>query len=380
VAAATVAALALPFVLDEGTDRISPAPAPTYVTRYPMPIVDTDVDGDGANDTVDVDGHGTLSILLASSSSGTPLTADAGADGTTLVGLVPVGDSATPPMMIVTDDHGAGRIFHVAGGELVQTDDAGDWFDHRFPMTAEGQTWWVGPEGLLTGFDTGPIWLATKWTLNTRGKLDSISIGEYCDAALYPEPCGGGAGVVLPHEGQIALYPEATDVIRSGESTPIAIDGGGGAGTLSLDGSTVTVDFPGGSPAQQVTVPGEGQNTVFTTFMAGIEVPGIVVRQARAGGYEFYYVISWRDGELTLLLDENGRSDQLYAGDDQYTWFSTTGRLFTRWPAQTSAGEFIVSWDFSQQAWLARVDVTNADGSRDICVDATTKPAAYGPC
>ena len=384
-AAACAALLTLPFVLRDAAERTEQPPS----TEGPSPTTSTgpteltgDLDGDGYDETVTMDGHGVLSVVLASSSSGTPLTADAGADGSTLVGLVKLDSSGAES--VATDDRGTGRIFHITQDGLVEVVAVEGEASYPFTHDEPGQAWFINGDAFMTSFqDVGvPAAYGRVWQLNAQGRLRGTWFGEMCPNVQlgHPETCGGGSGVVSsqPGIGQVALYPKASETIHTGQSFPISIDGGGGPGTVSLDGSTLSVDFPGGSPAQRVTIPGEGGNVVYTTFMPGIEVPGIVVRQTRAGGFDWYYVVSWVAGELTVMDTSNvpdGVSSETYSGDDQATWFSATGHLFTSWPSQNGTGNFIVMRSLGPTG-LSGEFVTAPDGNREICLD----PPAYGAC
>jgi len=375
-AAACAALLTLPFVLRDAAERTEQPPS----TQGPSPTTSTgpteltgDLDGDGTDETVTIDEHGMLSVVLASSNSGTPLTADAGADGSTLFGLVSLDDSGADA--VVADDRGTGRVFRVTADGLVQVEVVGGQFFYPFSHNEEGQTWWVAGDELLTAVDTGqpPIWQADDWTLNAGGKLDSTRLGEYCSGSPDPAPCGGGAGVVDQDGLQVGLFPES-GVVPAGQSLPISIDGGGGPGTITLDGSTLTVDFPGGSPAQQVTIPGEGTNQLLSSFMPGGEVPGIVVRRTGADGYVVFTIVTWRSGELTVL--DSG--EQVSSWDDHRSWLSTNGRLFTMSPSVSADGASLQQWSMTETGVVAH-DVTAPDGKRWICF-GEGDPAPYDAC
>jgi hypothetical protein len=377
-AAACAALIALPFILNGGSDRAELPPASPGPTETTTPAALTgDLDGDGTDETVTIDQHGVISVVLASSDSGTPVTADAGADGSTLAGLVRIDDSGADA--VVADDGGTGRVFRVTADGLVQVDVVGGQDFNPFTHNEDGATWAVLGNALITASATADkaVFDARTWRLNPRGLLDSTYIGRVCSGATAGiiAYCGGGSGVVVG-DLQVALFPEATDVIHSGQSFPIAIDGGGGPGTVSLDGSTHSVDFPGGSPAEQVTIPGTGNTTVYTTLMPGTEVPGIVVRQTRTGGFDFFLIVTWRGGHLTLL----DTGDQTYSGDDQFTWLSSTGGLFTLWPNPSADGDHVKMWSMDSQTGLTTQDVTNPDGSRLICFDMTADPVTYAAC
>jgi hypothetical protein len=375
VAAAACVALAVPFAvsnLDRGSDDISPAPTTTPTS--PAASLTGDLDGDGTDETVTIDEHGKLSVVLASSDSGTPLTADAGADGSTLVGLVSVDDSGA--MSVVADDRGTGRVFRVTADGLVQVEVKDGQSFYPFTHNEEGQTWWVADGRLLTGVDIGvaPIWAAKDWTLNAGGELDATELGEYCvEGQADPAPCGGGAGVVDGDGLQVALFPESS-VVPDGESLPIAIDGGGGPGTITLDGSTLTVDFPGGSPAEQVTIPGKGTNQLLSSFVPGVEVPGIVVRQTQSDGYVVFTIVTWRAGHLTVL--DSG--DQISSWDDHTSWLSTNGRLFTMSPDVNGDAASLQQWSMTETGVVAH-DVTAPDGTRQICF-GEGDPTPYDAC
>jgi len=376
-AAASAALLTLPFVLGDATDRTEGPPS----TQGPNPTASTgptaltgDLDGDGYDETVTIDEHGVLSVILASSNSGTPLTADAGADGSTLVGPVQLDDSGADA--VVADDRGTGRVFRVTADGLVQVEVVGGQFYYPFTHNEEGQTWWVADGRLLTGVDVGvpPIWLAKDWMLNAGGKLDATELGEYCaEGKADPAPCGGGAGVVDADGLQVSLFPKS-HVVPDGQSLPIAIDGGGGPGTITLNGSKLTVDFPGGSPAESVTIPGAGTNELLSSFMPGVEVPGIVVRQTRTDGYVVFRIVTWRAGQLTVL--DSG--EQISSWDDHTSWLSTNGHLFTLSPDINGDGASLQQWSMTETGVVAD-DLTAADGSRWICF-GEGDPAPYDAC
>ena len=367
VAAAACVALAVPFVvenLDRGGDNISPAPSPDATTpTFFGASLTGDLDGDGTDETVSIDEHGIISVVLASSSSGTPLTADAGADGSTLVALVKLDDSGAQSVF-TGDRGGTGRVFRVTGDGLVQVEAEGGG-PHWFPQRGE----------LLTAARTGiaHIMSMDSWRLMPNGKLGPVPLGEYCDFEIgAPRPCGNGDGVTS--DGlQVALFPES-NVVPDGQSLPIAIDGGGGPGTITLDGSALTVDFPGGSPAEQVTIPGQGTNKLLSSFMPGVEVPGIVVRQTRSDGYVVFTIVTWRAGHLTVL----DTGEQISSWDDHTSWMSTTGRLFTMSPDVNGDGASVQQWSMTETGVVAQ-DVTAPDGRRQICF-GEGDPPTYDAC
>lgn len=367
-AAAAAVLIALPFVLGGTTHRserppTTEGPSPTE-TATPSQLTG-DLDGDGYTETVSIDEHGVISVVLASSSSGTPLTVDAGADGTTIAGLASIDPAHPKAHAILSVDHGLGQVFRVTDAGLTEVLVRGE-EDYETFTAENGMLWGVADDRLLIAYDTGVpnVWVTMRYLLGDDGKLDTTTLGELCvEGDALPVPCGGGAGVVEPDDNyQVPLFPRATDSVRPGGSMPIAIDGGGEPGQITLDGSKLTVDWPGGSPAESVTIPGEGSNELLSTLMSGTEVPGIVVLQTHEDGYKYYLLVTWRAGHLTLL-DTGG---QTYAGDDQNTWLSTTGRLFTAWPDQSSSGSFVKEWKMTETGVESR-EITNADGSKVIC-------------
>jgi len=394
LAAAACAALAVPFVVtnhDRGTDNIAPAPSPTSdVTPAPVASLTGDLDGDGTDETVSIDAHGTLSVVLASSNSGTPLTADAGADGSTLVGLASIDDSGA--QSVVTDDRGTGRVFRVTADGLTQVEVEGGQFYYPFTRTDPGMTWWVAditperPEPgsqlwTAAGIGEGPFWDASSWALNSAGHLQSTAVGDFCAATgATPAPCGGHTGVTVgtgKGQRQVALLPEATAVIGDGGSFPISIDGGGGPGTVRLQGDTVSVDFPGGSPAQQVAIPGQGDLVVYRNLVGGSEVPGILVRRT-SGSTETFFVVSWRAGDL-VILDVPSGVPTLATHDDQTTWLSANGHLFTRWQDFPSIlGKAIVMWSLDGTAGLTSQQVFGPGNDEAICIDSVDPPDYEG--
>jgi len=383
-AAASAVLIALPFVLqgsDERSERPPATEGPTPTGTATTTELTGDLDGDGYDETITLQ-DGTLSVVLASSNSGQPLTAVVPA-GYTLAGLIRLDDSRAH--QVVVHELADALIFRVTAAGLTQVTSPGGEMYEPF-VGNDSQAWVIEGDQLLSAqlpmsADDRIGMAAQRWIIDNRGDLSSTLLGELCWSAdsEHLRPCGGGSGVVAGDPAlQVALFPRATEVIHSGESFPIAIDGGGGPGTVSLDGSTVSVDFPGGSPAQEVTIPGPGSIAVYTTFLPGVEVPGIVVRQTRAGGFDWFYVVSWSAGELTLLEPGSvpeGVSNQFYSGDDQSMWLSEAGHLLMSWPSQVGNGNYVVRWTLDQATLTAQF-VTTPEGDRQICME----PPSYGGC
>lgn len=383
-AAAAAVVVAVPLALRDGADKLSPAPTPTGPSLVTPTETSTgtpddgrtltgDLDANAVDDTATIDDRGRLTVTL---DDGTVLTTDAGAAGTTLAGLAFVDPAHPDVQAVVTEDAGVGQVFRVVGDALseVLVNGAGSY--ETFNREEDGQLWGVTGAGqLVTTFETSApgVWTTHHWTLGQDGKLTSEILGELCsEGGTMPAPCGGGEGVTGSDGWQVALYPITTEVLPAGETMQLGIDGGGEPGQVSLDGDVLTVDFGTGDP-DSVTIPGEGRKQLLTTVMPGIETPGLIVRHREDNGLLYYDVVSWWNGELTVL--DGG--DQLYAGDDQLTWVSASGRIFTRWPSQQGDADFVKVWSFSGQT-LESQDITNADGSKQICFGPAD--GQYGTC
>lgn len=391
-AAAAAVVVAVPLALRDGTDELSPAPSPSGPTRLFTPTETStgapddgrtltgDLDGDGDPEQITINDQGVVRITYSQLQGDWAEIPAAGSPGTTLAGLAQIDPAQPKAMAIVTDDHGVGSVFRLVpnGGfilpEEVVVNGAGDY--ETFNRDEDGQQWGITASGqLVTTFETSApgIWYTHHWALAPNGKLDSAMLGEMCsEGGNMPAPCGGGEGVTGRDGLQVALYPETTEVLPAGETMTLGIDGGGEPGQVSLEGDVLTVDFGTGDP-DSVTIPGEGRKQLLTTVLPGIEVPGLIVRHREDNGLLYYDVVSWWNGELTVI--DGG--DQLYAGDDQFTWVSATGRIFTRWPSQQGNGEFLKSWSVSGQT-LESEEITNVDGSKQICFDFAD--GQYGTC
>jgi hypothetical protein len=368
VAAAACVALAVPFAvskLDRGGDNISPAPSPTT----PAASLTGDLDGDGTDETVTIDDHGKLSVVLASSNSGTPLTANAGADGSTLVGLVYLDDSDA--QSVVTDDRGTGRIFRVTADGLVQVEVVDGKFFYPFTNNDPDATWTVLNQALVTVTDTPDktVFDAQTWRLNNRGLLSGDYLGQICagtDPGTFAY-CGGGSGI-LSDLRQVALFPEA-EALAAGES----FEGGvyEGAATVSLDGTVLTIKI-GTNPAHTFDLgPGQDRKLYPVTLAGDGDTTGVVVSEQDAAGTRFR-VIGWQAGELA----EFGPSPETVPADDQVTWVSVTGHLFTRY--HHNGGDLVIveDWTLTSDGQLVSHDLSAANGMPSICVD----PPAYDGC
>lgn len=384
-AAAAAVVVAVPLALRDGTDELSPAPSPSGPTSLVTPTETStgapddgrtltgDLDGNAVDDTASIDDQGRLTVTL---DDGTVLTADAGTAGTTFTGLAYIDSAHRDIQAIVTEDKGIGDVFRVTAGALthVVVDGAGSY--ETFNRDEDGMQWGVTERGqLVTTFESSApgVWTTHHWMLGEKGKLTPTILGEMCsEGGNMPAPCGGGEGVTGRDGWQVALYPEAIEVLPRGETMPLGIDGGGEPLQVSLEGNTLTVDSGTGAP-DSVTIQGEGPMELLTVVLPGIEVPGLIVRHREDNGLLYYDVVSWWNGELTVI--DGG--DQLYAGDDQFTWVAATGRIFTRWPSQQGNGDFVKQWSMDGQTLVSQ-EITNVDGSKQICFGPAD--GQYGAC
>jgi len=371
VAAAACVALAVPFAvskLDRGGDHISPAPSPST----PAASLTGDLDGDGTDETVTIDDHGKLSVVLASSDSGTPLTADAGADGSTLVALVKLDDSRA--RSVVTDDRGTGRIFRVTDQGLVQVEVMDGKTFYPFTNNESGATWTVLGDDLLTVTDTPEksVFDAQIWRLNPD-VLKSNYLGQICsgtDPGSFAY-CGGGSGVVsLVY--QVALFPEAQP-LDAGES----FQGGvyEGQATVSLNGNVLSMKI-GTNPAYTFDL-GDGQDReLYPVTMSGDgDTTAVVVSERDADGIRFR-VIGWQAGELA----EFGPTPAAVTVGDQVSWVSTTGRLFTRYHPDEGDQVLVEEWVLEADGHVAPHPLMPANGKASVCFDLTQDPPAYDGC
>jgi hypothetical protein len=370
LAAAACIALAVPFAVnnhDRHTDNISPAPSPTS-DPTPGATLTGDLDGDGTNETVSIDEHGTLSVVLASSNSGTPLTADAGADGSTLGGVVYLDDSDA--QSVVTDDRGTGRIFRVTAEGLVQVEVVDGKFFYPFTNSDPESTWTILNRGLLTVTDTPDkaVFDAQAWRLDNRGLLTGDYVGEICsgtDSETFAY-CGGGSGV-LSDLRQVALFPEAQP-LGAGES----FQGGvyEGSATVSLNGNVLSIRI-GTNQAHTFDLgPGQDRKLYSATLSGEADTTAVVVSEQDAAGTRFR-VIGWQAGELA----EFGPSPESVPAVDQVSWVSVTGHLFTR--HHNGDDQVVVEdWTLTTDGRLVSHELSAANGMPSICFD----PPAYDGC
>lgn len=383
-AAASAVLIALPFVFANSGNPsdMQPAPAPTPTETTTPAALSGDVDGDGYDETVTIDGHGVISVVLFSSSSGTPLTVDAGADGSALVGLAWLGDSPA----VVADDHGTGRVFRVTADGLVQVEVEGGQSDYPFTENDPERTWFVEGGQLFTavpGEET--IRYAAAWELNAQGRLVDRPVGEYCydSAAGHPKPCGGRDGVVSGDPPrQIALFPEA-EPLAPGQT----FHGGvyEGDAIVSLDGTVVSIRIGDNPPYTFDLGPGTGYRLYPVTLSSNSDATAVVVSQTD-GAQTTYRVVGWQAGELVEYLPPNLGGGGLVPPDpitmaDQVTWVSVTGRLFTRYPDPDEiAGEHVVRWSLDQAPGLTAEPVEPQDPGTLVCFDTSNNPPTYNGC
>ena len=372
-AAAAAVVVALPFALAGRHTDTTPSPAPTGPTTSESPSaarVIGDVDGDGNDDWVTLE-DGTLSVLLASSNSGQPLTATVPASYS-IAGLVMLDNTGAHPVMV--HELADAQIFRVTEAGLTEVTMPGGTMEE--PFTGNDWQMWSITDGRLLSGDL-PLTPGSEagvpaqgWRMDQDGYLQSTYLGELCwQTQEHLASCGGGAGLVDQDNLQVSLFPES-EVVPAGGSMPIAIDGGGGPGTVTLDGSTLTVDFPGGSPAEHVNIPGEGTNELLKSLVPGGEVPGIVVRQTQSDGYVVFTIVTWRAGHLTVL----DTGTQISSWDDHHSWLSSTGHLLTLSPRINGDGAAVQEWQLSDTGVKA-VDLQSPDGRTWICFDDTSYDA-----
>lgn len=406
-AAAAVGVIAVPFAfqgLTGDSDRPSPPPGEQSVVPVVEEVVG-DVDGDGYEDTVSLR-DGELAVVLASSSSGKPLTL--GYPGGRLLGLADL------------DLTGQGIVLSVPAKQRSQ---AGDRDVLVLTWRGDGVREVVQPGLPLSLSEFRTVWIADGWLYSgqydestpgpgvrvqsfrqvvTDGSLGRQDAGTWCwDRAREPQPrvCSS-PGEFAPDVGSKAglptLYPELDVRYLAADSsvwTATDVDQGllsvAFSGTVSKAQSTVgdgvldlvvsrsgvqdRIGLPGGS------VP-EVRKTLVTLGDGDV---GILVQRPSDDGSQIS-VYGFAGGRLRLVEATTTAAplgEGVWGADQRgyHSWVTSEGRLFTRLETLSDAGRYEVwEWRLAGEPGVGTSLV--ADSLGEVCIDEQADPVRYGAC